>query len=130
MKALLALIGTAAVLTAAPAFAATKPAGYRFITDTLSGNGHLKSQPGYRFITENSATQNRLDRPAVTPGYRIVTENSASQNRLDRSPVVVTTGSGFQWGDAGIGASAALGAMLLVLGGALVRLRKRGRLAI
>jgi hypothetical protein len=130
MKALLALIGTAAVLTAPPAFAGSKPDGYRIITDTLGGYGHPKSEPGYRFTTENSATQNRLDRPAVSPGYQFVTENSASQNRLDRQPVFVTTGSGFRWADAGIGASAAVGAMLVVLGGGLVLLRRRGRLAI
>ena len=37
--------------------------------------------------------------------------------------------AGFRWSDAGIGASAAVGAMLLLLGGTFITLRRRGRLA-
>src|SRR5262249_4254074 len=65
---------------------------------------------GYQIVTEHSPSQNRIDRINAAPaGYQIVTEHSPSQNRIDRlnaAPVATTTGGGFQWTDAGIGASA------------------------
>jgi hypothetical protein len=42
---------------------------------------------------------------------------------------VVSTSPGFDWGDAGIGAGAALGAMLLASIAGLAVVRRRGRLA-
>ena len=69
---------------------------------------------------------------ALSAGYVIVTEHSPSQNRIDRlneTPVVTGTTDGFQWGDAGIGASAALGLVLLISGTTLVVARRRGNLA-
>ncbi len=44
-------------------------------------------------------------------------------------PASTGTGNGFDWGDAGLGVAAAIGAMLLAGAGA-IGLRKRGRLVI
>jgi hypothetical protein len=38
--------------------------------------------------------------------------------------------NGFDWTDAGIGAASGLGTALVLIGGSLVVLRKRGRLAV
>ena len=64
---------------------------YRFVTENSASQNRvdLRNAYGppdpwqYRFVTENSASQNRQH--AATPsltGYRFITENSASQNRL------------------------------------------------
>jgi hypothetical protein len=68
--------------------------------------GQLQAQSGSGFITDNSATQNRIQQPAI---------------------VTVAAPGGFHWGDAGIGAAGGVGAMLLLLGGAVVVARKRQR---
>jgi hypothetical protein len=78
--------------------------GYRFITDTLGGNSQPKPTPGYRFITDTLAPGS--SNPSAT--------------------ALVSTG--FDWGDAGVGAAATLGLVLLMLTGSLM-LRRRGRLA-
>jgi hypothetical protein len=90
--------------------------------------------PSGQFVTEHSPSQNRVDRANATPvGYQIQTENSPSQNRVDRlnapSVYTVSASGGFPWGDAGVGASAGVGAVLLALGSTLVLLRKRARVA-
>ena len=100
------------------------------------------------FVTEHSVSQNRIDlrnayalpdawqhrflteNSAGASGYRFITENSASQNQLNAPPATVATPGGFKWTDAGIGASAMFGAMLVLLGGALVLLRRRDHIAI
>jgi hypothetical protein len=84
--------------------------------------------PSSSFYTEHSASQNRIDRLNAVPGYRLITENSMSQNRLNPSTTSVGS-AGFRWGDAGIGASAMFGVVLLTLGGALLALRRRAHVA-
>jgi hypothetical protein len=116
-------------------------AGYVIVTehspsqnrvDAVNARG-TTAPTGYQIVTEHSPSQNAVDRANVTPsGYQIVTEHSPSQNRIDRlneTPVVTGTTDGFQWGDAGIGASAALGLVLLISGTTLVVARRRGHLA-
>ena len=85
----------------------TNPAnqtGYRFITDTLDGNGQPAT--GYQFITDTLASGD--DGPYHS---------------------VVPSSHGFNWADAGAGALGTLGLALLILTGRIVGLRKRGRLA-
>jgi hypothetical protein len=69
------------------------------------------------------------DRPQAQPGYRFYTDNTSVLVGNTR-PLGAPSDTGFQWGDAGIGASAAIGAVLILLGASLVLLRKRGRLAV
>jgi len=55
----------------------------------------------------------------------VVRPDDRADRRFPNEPpaVQVTTGNGFDWADAGIGAVAALGAVLLVAGGSVARLR-------
>jgi hypothetical protein len=78
----------------------------RFITDTLGGDGHPQQVKGYRFITDTLA-----------PGGGLAIEAAPSA-------------TGFNWADAGVGAGTAAGALLMLLGGILVVVRRQGRLAI
>lgn len=81
---------------------------------------------GSNFITENSASQNQLHQQQSSPSF--ITENSATQNRIQQPTVVnVPVPSGFDWGDAGVGAAGGVGVMLLLLGGGVVVARKRER---
>ena len=102
MKVLIALV--AVIGTMALAGSAL---GDTFITDTLAPGGGSSSQSqGYRFITDTLA-----------PGG-----GSAS--------VSVAASSGFSWSDAGVGAGAAAGALLALIGSTLIVIRRQGRLAI
>jgi hypothetical protein len=82
---------------------------------------------GSNFITENSASQNQLHQPQqASPGF--ITENSATQNRIQQPTIVtVAAASGFDWGDAGIGAAGGVGVVLVLLGAGVVVMRKRER---
>jgi hypothetical protein len=75
-----------------------------FTTDTLAPGGGTRQTPVVHFVTDTLA-----------PGGGETT-------------TVVTTGDGFDWGDAGIGAAIAIGA-LLVGSAAAMTMRRRGRLA-
>jgi hypothetical protein len=77
--------------------------GYRFITDTLGGNG----QP-------------------ATSGYQLITDTLAPGGGSSGNSVPPAS-HGFDWADAGAGAAGTLA--LLILTGRVVALRKRGRLA-
>ncbi len=98
--------------------------GYRFTTDTLGGNGQPKSTPGYRFITD---TLGGNAQPKATSGYRFITDTLAPGS--GNPPATGFVSTGFDWADAGIGAAATLGLVLLMLTGSLLVLRRRGRLA-
>lgn len=107
LPALLALLALVAALAASPANAQThqRVHGYRFITDTLGGDGHPHQLMGYRFITDTLGGNG------------------------GPSAVSVPASSGFNWGDAGIGASAAAGAIFVLLGTTVV-VRRRTHVAI
>jgi hypothetical protein len=130
MKALLAVAAVVVGIAAPSALAAKAPGSSFYAEHSASQNriDRLNAVPGYGFITENSMTQNRIDRLNAAPGYRFITENSMSQNRLNPSTTSVGS-AGFRWGDAGIGASAMFGVVLLTLGGALLALRRRAHVA-
>jgi hypothetical protein len=126
MKALFAIAVLVASIAAAPAALAG------FTTENSASQnrlGHPQAATGSSFITENSASQNRLGNAPAATGYRFITENSATQNPLN-PPATIVAPSGFRWGDAGIGASAMFGAVLLVLGAAIVILRRRERVGL
>ena len=77
----------------------------RFITDTLAPGGGSTQSQGYRFTTDTLA-----------PGGGRFHPVSASRS--------------FSWPDAGIGAGVAVGSILCLAGGALLRARRRERLAV
>jgi hypothetical protein len=80
-----------------------QPTGLSFTTDTLGGNGQPEQAPVVRFVTDTLA-----------PGG---------------GNTVVSTSPAFDWADAGIGAGAALGALLLASVAGVALMRRRGRLA-
>jgi hypothetical protein len=111
---------------AAPAtLEAAKPQGSTFITDTLGGNGHPQQAQGYRFITD---TLGGNGHPKQVQGYRFITDTLAPGGGapIEAAP----SAPSFSWADAGLGAGTALGALLVLLGSALLVARRQGRLAI
>jgi hypothetical protein len=78
-------------------------AGLSFTTDTLGGNGQAPQAPVVRFVSDTLA-----------PGG---------------GTTVVSTSPGFDWNDAGIGAGAAIAAVLLASVAGVAVVRRRGRLA-
>jgi hypothetical protein len=80
-----------------------QPTGLSFTTDTLGGNGQPQQTPVVHFVTDTMA-----------PGG---------------GNTVVSTSPGFDWTDAGIGAGAALGGLLLASVAGVAVMRRRGRLA-
>ena len=95
----------------------------RFITDTLGGNGGVIQAQGYRFTTDTLATGGGAS--AQPERYRFTTDTLAPGGGMQAAAPV----AGFDWSDAGIGAAATLGLVLLMLTGSLLVLRRRGRLA-
>jgi hypothetical protein len=80
--------------------------GVRVVADTLGG-GQPKQAEGFRFSTDTLAPGGGTNMQIPAPG-----------------------GEGFSWADAGVGAATAVGSLLVLLGSALVVLRKRHRLVI
>jgi hypothetical protein len=65
--------------------------------------------------------------PAIATAMPIRSDPSGAGFTLPQSPVIriATPASGFDWGDAGIGAGAALGLMLAATGGTLLLAHRR-----
>jgi hypothetical protein len=113
-----AAVATATALLV-PAASATP-----FITDTLAPGGTSAHSP--HFITDTLAPGGRS---APAASYRFVTDTLAPGGGAS-GIVSVSTGTGFSWADAGIGAVVTCGLMLLALAGhQFVGRRRRGQLA-
>jgi hypothetical protein len=90
-----------------------------------TGNGAVSPTTLHGFTTDTLAPGGA--RPALSRGYRFTTDTLAPGGRGQAD--VGTTGTTFDWGDAGIGAGTAVGGLLaLSLGGVFVA-RRRSRLA-
>ena len=81
----------------------TGQAGATFTTDTLGGSGHAEQAPAVRFVSDTLA-----------PGGGTTVAQGATR---------------FDWGDAGVGAAAAIGLVLLASVAVVAMSRRRGRLA-
>jgi hypothetical protein len=129
MKTLLALATavTAIALAVPAAFAAPQQQGYAFITDTLGGDGHASQ--GYSFITDTLGGDGH-PRQGAPQGYAFVSDTLAPGGGPARPVVTVSTPSTFSWVDAGVGAGAAGGLLLALLGASLLVVRRQGRPAI
>jgi hypothetical protein len=72
--------------------------------------------------------------PPATPAHSTGSWSADLQGYTSNGPPVtqtyVSAENGFEWADAGIGVGGGLGAALVLIGGGLVVLRKRGRLAV
>jgi hypothetical protein len=112
MKALIAVAAVAvAIATAGPAW------GDTFITDTLAPGGGQSSP---------------YDAQPTSPGFISDTLAPGGGQPSPYSAPIVTLApsSGFNWSDAGVGAGAATGVLIALLGGTLLVGRRRQRLAI
>ncbi len=106
-----------------------------FITDTLGGNGSPKATPDAfeRAVAIHNA-QSQGSQTAVQPyvngGMSAAVATSNDRVRVPAASVGSTGGTGFNWGDAGIGAGFAAGlALLLLIGAPRVRGHKSRVLA-
>lgn len=151
-KASLIAAAVAGVALCAPALASGQQPGYRLITDTLGGNGRIDvaaatspdvretdprargpvEQPnGYRFITDTlGGNGNSASRCHSWPcGFGAATAAVARERATRATAVsgnVAKTSGGFDWADAGIGASAAL-ALVAFLAASLALTRQLRR---
>lgn len=109
MKTLLAItaILVAVAVVAPMSYSAEKPLGITIITDTLGGNRHHRD---------------------AAPGIRMITDTLGGNGGVRTTTVV--RDAGFSWPDAGIGAAAIAGTLLLVAGTRRVVVRRRAGLAI
>lgn len=109
MKTSFAVVAAVVALAAAAPGAFSTPSGSStpFITDTLAPGGGTSAGhvDGYRFITDTLA-----------PG--------------GGQPAVVAPAAGFRWADAGVGAGAATGHLVALVGGILLVTRRSVRIAI
>jgi hypothetical protein len=133
-KALLTLAAVlGALAVAAPAsLGAGEPQGYRFVTDTLGSLGHgmtavvpgkpTASIQGYRFVSDTLGS--------LGHGMTSVVVGGPTAPPVSLPTAAAQPSSGFNWADAAIGAGAAVGALLTLLGGSLFVARRQRRLAI
>ena len=117
MKALIVIAAVAVAITAAgPAW------GDTFITDTLApGGGHASPYDAATPVQQHVLPRFITD--TLAPG--------GGQSSPYSAPVLaVSKSGGFSWADAGIGAGAATGALVALLGATLLVGRQRQRLAV
>ena len=136
LTSILALVVAVAALAVPTAQANLTPAGkYGPLDPWAYKLIHQSGQSG-PLITEHSAGQNTTGQPGVTgkygpldPGIAAVIRNhSRGPNGVSKSAaasVPAAATSGFDWGDAGIGATVAFAAALLALAIATLILRRR-----
>ena len=116
----------------------TGQAGATFTTDTLGGSGHAEQAPAVRFVSDTLAPG------GGTPGATFTTDTLGGSGHAEQAPAVrfvsdtLAPGGGttvaqgatrFDWGDAGVGAAAAIGLVLLASVAVVAMSRRRGRLA-
>lgn len=138
MKAALALIGISAALVAAvPAALAGTHHRLPLITDTLGGNGHRSVTSGNTNTGSGSAALQgyttagppHTERVAVqATGF--TTDTLAPGGGPVRPVVTITSSPSFSVTDAAVGAAGAAGAGLVLLGAALLTIRRRHRIAL
>jgi hypothetical protein len=104
----------------ARAVLAQQAQGTTFITDTLGGNGHAPQVGG----DNPRAYVNGGASPAVVRAVQDL------GNGRTAAPSVIggSSGSGFSWTDAGVGAATVAGSMLVLVGSGLLLLRRRSGL--
>ncbi len=102
-------------IAASPASATPPPASTGPCSEVCSGGGY---SPG--------ASRQTSTPTSTGPGSDVSSTNGYDFARVPPTVVRIVSGdSGFDWGDAGIGAGAALGLMLAATGGALLLAHRR-----
>jgi hypothetical protein len=113
------LSGGIAIAAALVAIAVPSALAGGFITDTLGGNGSAKATPD-AFERAVAIHNTAAAQPYVNGGMSaaVATSNDPVHVSVPTVAVASTGGTGFNWGDAGIGAGLAAGLALLLLIGA------------
>ena len=133
LTSVLALVVAVAALAVPTAQANLTPAGkYGPLDPWAYKLIHQSGQSG-PLITEHSAGQNTTGQPGVTgkygpldPGIDAVIRNDWGLNGVSKSAALPAAATnGFDWSDAGIGATVAFAAVLLALAVATLILRRR-----
>jgi hypothetical protein len=112
-----------------PGVAAVQPSSSPIVSEKTAGLLQV-TQSTSPLISEKTAGLTQVTQPSSSPV--VVSEKTTGLVQpLSHStqPVLVSTRDGFDWGDAGIGAAALFGTMLLGAAGALTIRRYRGTLA-
>jgi hypothetical protein len=125
----IALTAVVAALALPAVAGATSP---HFTTDTLGGNGHPPAAQGIHIVTDTlggnggaPAAPDAFERAVARQGYRFITDTLGGNGRpaprcvgegcsVAAPLAAVQSPNGFDWGDAGIGAGVALGALALL----------------
>jgi hypothetical protein len=151
MKTLLAAATIIAGLALAPAALAGNSTGHTAQSDTSTAlpnpyqNTGSASAALQGYTTrgldsdcraEQASTSKTVPNPYANTGSASAALQGYTTRGATRSATVTllatagSSGSTFDWGDAGIGAAGAIGAVLILIGLSLVALRRRGRLAV
>jgi hypothetical protein len=119
-----ALLGAAVVAgpaAAIPADTHNQPNGWYAGKSTIQGSKHSASP-----AAQDPAKANVYVPPAsLWPGDQTTSSSPASEPRTQLSAAVEGTASGFDWGSAGIGAAAGIGAFAIALAGTAGLRRRR-----
>ena len=119
MHTLKRLSGGLAVAAAVVAVVVPSAFAGGFITDTLGGNGSPKATPDAfeRAVAIHNAQSGPAQsvQPYVNAGMSAAVATSNDAHPVAPTVVASTGGTGFNWGDAGIGAGLVAGLALLLL---------------
>src|SRR5712691_7999578 len=146
MKALFFLAAiTAAVAVTAPTALARE--GYFYLGDTLSADVHAQHVQGYRYLGD---TLSAVVQPKQAEGITLITDTRGGKGQPPSSqpyiyggappavaqagsgfyrahlspPPATSSGDGFDWGDAGLGAVTGFGALFLLAGTSMLVRRR------
>jgi hypothetical protein len=95
----------------------------------IQGDGQNLRQPAPPATSLSSPAASSETGPAAEATMRATAGKAKSQQPPASSVVLVQTNSSFHWGDAGIGAAAAAGIILVLLGGLITRAPRAQRAA-
>jgi hypothetical protein len=91
----------------------------------IQGDGAKFRGPTGPATSPSAASTSSATETATEAAMRAAAGKAKSKPTVTTATVVVTTTTGFKWGDAGIGAAAATGAIFLIIG--LLLLARTGR---
>lgn len=113
--------------------------GINIITDTLGGKGQpntfapTSAEDAYRFVTDNRGGSGQPStQPYIYGGAPPAVAQAGSgfyRAHLSHTPPATSSGDGFNWGDAGLGAVTGFGALFLLAGTSML-VRRRNSLAV
>lgn len=107
--------------------AAVQPSSAPIVSEKTAGL--VQATQSAPLVSEKTAGLTQVTEPSSSVRPSEITTGLVQPFSHSAEPVAVSTDDGFNWGDAGIGAAAVFGMMLLGAAGALTLRRHRGTLA-